>query len=128
MANGKKIPVATTAIARELAAFLWAIGQQVCAPEAGHLRDPSNRSLGARFRRQSLAPGGATSGGGWGLAAQRGQAEACCHVMNTDVWPHLRRHPAKRTSVDTERKKESNSPTNLVHSAGGKATVGNPQP
>jgi transposase len=29
IANGKKTPVATTAIARELAAFLWAIGQQV---------------------------------------------------------------------------------------------------
>jgi hypothetical protein len=33
---------------------------------------------------------------------QRGQAEVCCHVMNADVWPHLRRHMAKRTSVDTE--------------------------
>ena len=32
IANGKKTPVATTAIARELAAFLWAIGQQV-APQ-----------------------------------------------------------------------------------------------
>jgi transposase len=32
IANGKKAPVATTAIARELAAFLWAIGQQV-APQ-----------------------------------------------------------------------------------------------
>jgi hypothetical protein len=30
--NGKKTPVATTTIARELAAFLWAIGQQV-APQ-----------------------------------------------------------------------------------------------
>jgi transposase len=29
IANGKKTPLATTAIARELAAFLWAIGQQV---------------------------------------------------------------------------------------------------
>ena len=32
IAKGKKTPVATTAIARELAAFLWAIGQQV-APQ-----------------------------------------------------------------------------------------------
>jgi transposase len=32
IANGKKTPVATTAIAREVAAFLWAIGQQV-APQ-----------------------------------------------------------------------------------------------
>ena len=30
------------------------------------------------------------------------RAEVCCHVMNADVWPHLRRHMAKRTSVDTE--------------------------
>jgi hypothetical protein len=41
-------------------------------------------------------------GGRWGLTAQCGQAELCCHVMNADVWPHLRRHMAKRTSVDTE--------------------------
>jgi transposase len=34
IARGKKTPVATTAIARELAAFLWAIGQQV-APRTG---------------------------------------------------------------------------------------------
>ena len=33
IANGKKAPVATTAIARELTAFLWAIGQQV-GPQA----------------------------------------------------------------------------------------------
>jgi transposase len=33
LANGKKAPVVTTAIARELAAFLWAIGHQV-APAA----------------------------------------------------------------------------------------------
>jgi transposase len=32
-ANGKKTPVATTAIARELAAFLWAIGHQVALPD-----------------------------------------------------------------------------------------------
>jgi hypothetical protein len=32
LAKGKKPPVAATAIARELAAFLWAIGQQV-APQ-----------------------------------------------------------------------------------------------
>ena len=34
IARGKKTPVATTAIARELAAFLWAIAQQV-APQTG---------------------------------------------------------------------------------------------
>ena len=34
IARGKKTPVATTAIARELAAFLWAIAQQV-APRTG---------------------------------------------------------------------------------------------
>jgi transposase len=34
IARGKKSPVVTTAIARELAAFLWAIGQQV-APQTG---------------------------------------------------------------------------------------------
>jgi hypothetical protein len=34
IARGKKTPVVTTAIARELAAFLWAIGQQV-APQIG---------------------------------------------------------------------------------------------
>jgi hypothetical protein len=35
-------------------------------------------SLGARFRRQSLAPRGATLAGLRGLTAQRGQAEVCC--------------------------------------------------
>ena len=34
IANGKKTPVAATAIARELAAFLWAIGQQVAPNQA----------------------------------------------------------------------------------------------
>jgi len=34
IARGKKTPVVTTAIARELSAFLWAIGQQV-APKTG---------------------------------------------------------------------------------------------
>jgi len=34
IARGKKTPVVTTAIARELSAFLWAIGQQV-APQTG---------------------------------------------------------------------------------------------
>jgi transposase len=34
IANGKKNPVAATAIARELAAFLWAIGQQVAPNQA----------------------------------------------------------------------------------------------
>ena len=34
IARGKKAPVVTTAIARELSAFLWAIGQQV-APQTG---------------------------------------------------------------------------------------------
>jgi transposase len=40
IANGKKTPVATTAIARELAAFLWAIGQQV-APQSKASPRPS---------------------------------------------------------------------------------------
>jgi transposase len=35
IANGKKAPVATTAIARELAAFLWAIGHQVAPSNPG---------------------------------------------------------------------------------------------
>jgi hypothetical protein len=44
--------------------------------------------------------------------ASAGQAEVCCHVMNADVWPHLRRHTAKRTSVDTKMLlKEERSPT-----------------
>ena len=38
IARGKKPPVVTSAIARELAAFLWAIGQQV-APQTGVLRN-----------------------------------------------------------------------------------------
>jgi transposase len=38
IARGKKTPVVATAIARELSAFLWAIGHQV-APQAGALRN-----------------------------------------------------------------------------------------
>jgi Transposase IS116/IS110/IS902 family len=67
IANGKKTPVATTAIARELAAFLWAIGQQV-APLKSAVREPSScqtvsLSALARFRGRSLAPRGATLAG-----------------------------------------------------------------
>jgi hypothetical protein len=87
-----KTPVATTAIAREVAAFLWAIGQQVAPrsrPSEGlcnsELIMTNKLSLGARFRRQSLAPRGANPGGRWGLTAQRGQAEVCGHMMNADV-------------------------------------------
>jgi hypothetical protein len=43
-------------------------------------------SLGARFRRQSLAPTGATLGGLRGLTAQRSQAELRCQMMNANVW------------------------------------------
>ena len=37
IANGKTAPVVATAIARELAAFLWAIGHQI-APENNQLK------------------------------------------------------------------------------------------
>jgi len=47
----------------------------------------SNRLLlGARFRRQSLAPRGATLAGFGGLTAQRNQAELRCQMMNAIVW------------------------------------------
>ena len=41
-------------------------------------------SLGARFRRQSLAPRGATLAGFGGLTAQRSQAELRCQMMNAN--------------------------------------------
>jgi hypothetical protein len=43
--------------------------------------------LGARFRRQSLAPRGATLAGFGGLTDQRSQAELRCQMMNANVWP-----------------------------------------
>src|SRR5215470_367139 len=42
-------------------------------------------SLGARFRRQPLAPEGATLTGKRGLTAQRGQAEGAAIAMNTEM-------------------------------------------
>jgi hypothetical protein len=43
-------------------------------------------------------------------AAQRGQAEVCCHVMNADVWPHSEAH-ISRYQTASEGRKESNSST-----------------
>jgi len=42
-------------------------------------------SLGARFRRQPLAPEGATLTGKRGLTAQRGQAEGAAVAMNAEM-------------------------------------------
>jgi hypothetical protein len=42
-------------------------------------------SLGARFRRQPLAPEGATLTGKRGLTAQHGQAEGGGRAMNADM-------------------------------------------
>jgi hypothetical protein len=62
-ANGKKTPVATTAIARELAAFLWAIGQQVApqkpAPPKGRgliIPNRLSRTTWARWRLTLTSP------------------------------------------------------------------------
>jgi hypothetical protein len=41
--------------------------------------------LGARFRRQPLAPEGATLTGKRGLTAQRGQAEGAAVAMNAEM-------------------------------------------
>jgi hypothetical protein len=67
--------------------------------------------LGARSRR-SISRAARDPDGRWGLTAQRGQAEASCHVMNAGR-PH---QEGGVQPID-----------NIVHSAAGEDTVENPQ-
>jgi hypothetical protein len=60
-------------------------------------------SLGARFRRQSLAPRGATLAGVGGLTAQRGRARGGCHVENARKAPLLVRTGDNGDNLGTER-------------------------
>jgi hypothetical protein len=97
IAYRKKTPVATTAIACELADFLWVICQQVAPQAKGRCGCPimsTRLSLGGALSQSIPRAKRSDPGGPWGLAAQHGQAQVCCHVMNADAWPHLRHHTA----------------------------------
>ena len=59
LAKGKKTPVVVTAIARELAAFLWAIGQQVAPEPNGNIDDRLARAVAVNPSRLRRDPTGA---------------------------------------------------------------------